>query len=200
MKNLITFLVLLCFSSLKLTSQITLSPELGVSYLPFTLYGANTENKSNRIDALIGISAQVPIQNRWFVNTRISFSNRQNIKWTDLCTCPGYLYNEFKHSDFNFDFSIMAKMDAYSFGIGPSFTKKIGVLKTINDEFEEQNTTTSASNDMLGLIGRFSIDVYKNFGVVLTYNRILTNLEGIYSPNGQNRLDFTVSYRIVSNE
>ena len=90
-------------------AQVTISPEIGISYLPLKLYGATTENMSNRIDYLIGISGRFPIHKYWIIDTRISFINREDLRWTDLCTCPGYLYTDFRHYDINIDFSLNKK-------------------------------------------------------------------------------------------
>ena len=199
MNKILTITILLLFLSINnLSSQVTISPELGVSYMPFTLYGANTKNVSNRIGALIGLSAKLQIQQKWFINTRISYSNRENIKWSDLCTCPGYLYSEFRHWDMNIDFSLMASWNSFSFGIGPSFTKKIGELKNVNNEFEDQNTTETKSDDIFGFNSLVAIDITKTIGITIFYNRILTNMEELFSPNGQNRLDVTLSYKLMS--
>lgn len=47
------FMLLTLISTIKLSGQVLIGPEIGVSYLPFTLYvgSTDTENKSNRLDA-----------------------------------------------------------------------------------------------------------------------------------------------------
>ncbi|MCH2231171.1 MAG: hypothetical protein MK105_12585 [Crocinitomicaceae bacterium] len=199
MNKILKLTIFLVFVTInQMSSQVTISPEIGFSYMPFTLYGANTTNVSNRIDPLIGFSAKLRIRKFWFIKTRISYSNRENIKWTDLCNCPGYEYNEFRHWDMNIDFSLLTNWSSFSFGIGPSFTKKFGELKNVNNEFEDQNTTEIKPYDIFGFNSLVAIDITKTIGITIFYNRILTDMEGLFSPDGQNRLDFILSYKLVS--
>lgn len=174
--------------------QITLSPEIGFSYLPFTLYGANTENISNRIDLSFGVSAQLPLAKKWYVNTRISYSNREDMKWTDLCLCPGYLYSEFVHSDLNFDFTMMRVYKRLSIGLGPSFTRKF--IKYNSIELNPNNSSFSTgSQNIFGINSRLSYLMYDFIILSVSFNHIVSKIEFYYEPNGRNRFDLTLAYR-----
>lgn len=198
MKNIVPVLLCLFMCNI-LFSQVTVSPELGISYLPFELRGANTENESKRVDALLGVSAQLPIHINWYMNTRISYSNRENIKWSDLCTCPGYLYNEFRHYDLNFDLTVMTivKPNIY-IGVGPIYIKKFIELQNVNDQFEDQDITNFYSDDIIGVNFKISIHATEKINFNLSYNRIISNMANSFYPNGRNRVDITISYKLLA--
>src|SRR3989337_1607114 len=99
--------------------QVKILPEIGCSYLPFSFTTANTSNLSHKLDYLVGISTLIPIDKNFRLSTRISFADRHDIQWKDLCTCPGYLGDEFRHSDLNFDVSFLyTKNEKLYFGLG----------------------------------------------------------------------------------
>ncbi len=100
---------------------IKILAEFGFSFLPFTISTANTSNPSHKLDYLVGISVQIPIHENLEFSSRISFADRENMQWRDLCLCPGYLGEEFRHADLNFDLSILYSKNKYfHFGLGPS--------------------------------------------------------------------------------
>ncbi len=180
-------------------AQISILPEIGISYLPFTLHGSNTVNESNRIDGLFGLSAQLPIHEKWYFNTRISYANRENMKWSDLCFCPGFLYHKYIHSDINFDFTFMLNLGKLSLGLDPSITRKFGELISVY-KLPENVRMLSGSGNIFAINSRLSISTINNLYINISYNRILTNLYGIYSPDGQNRLDLTLSYHLFGGD
>lgn len=121
----IFFIWVLSITPNELSGQITISPEVGVSYLPFKFVGANTQTYSKKGNLMLGLAAQLPIHKRWYINTRVSFSDRENVMWVDLCLCPGYKYNRYEQSDINLDFSVHYLLTDYiHFGIGPAIIRK----------------------------------------------------------------------------
>lgn len=202
MNRLILMILLLSSFMNASKGQITISPEIGISYLPFTLYGANTENSSNRIDYILGISGSVPVHEKWHINTRISYVDREDIKWTDLCTCPGYQYTQYSHSDLNIDFSANYQLYKWLYiGGGPSIIRKFnssllhknimeGDVRKNQDEFE------FAANVLL------SIKFFR-FTIKAEYAR---KLQGYtvdwagpsFKPLGKNRYNLLLSYSILT--
>ena len=192
MKNL--FLILLCvIAYFNANSQVTLSPEIGISYLPFTLYGANNMKESNRMDYVFGISSQFQIHKKWFVNSKISYVDREDIKWHDLCFCPEFFYDELRHYDINLDFSLMKTLGSkIKLGVGPSLIVKVAEIEgggTQNPYIYGGNTKLYAVNSHV----RFQL---KNVQFNLMYVRILNDLSGYASPDGNNRLDLTLGYSL----
>jgi len=194
MKNisLLSFIIG-CLFPLMSIAQITVSPEVGVSYLPFTLNGANTVNESKRIDALFGMSAQLPVHKKWYIDTRISYTNRKNIKWTDLCTCPGYEYSQYKHSDLNLDFDIMfKKADWFKIGMGSSLIRKFIEYRVVHEEIHQGLDTIYTRNSFLYGVNTKVTFLVKKLNFHLMYIRIINDLPS----NGNNRIDLSVSYPI----
>ena len=194
MKNL--FLILLCvIAYFNANSQVTLSPEIGISYLPFTLYGANIKKQSNRMDYVFGISSQVQIHKKWLVISKISYVDREDIKWHDLCTCPEFFYDELRHYDINLDFSLMKTLGSkIKLGIGPSLILKVAEIEGGGI----QNPYIYGGNKKLygvNSIVRFQI---KNVHLNLMYIRIFNGLSGYATPDGNNRLDLTLGYSLFS--
>ena len=182
-----------CLFPLMSIAQITVSPEVGVSYQPFTLYGANTINKSQRLDLLIGLSAQLPFHKNWYLNTRISYSNREDIKWMDLCTCPLYEYSQFKHSDLNIDFAFMfEKANWLKMGGGPSLISKFAESEIVDGSLENMGVIRTTNQFLFGASLRTTFTIEKiNFH--LGYTRLINDLPTYVS---NNRFDFSVSYLI----
>ncbi len=149
--------------------------------------------ESNRIDYVFGISSQVQIHKNWFVNSKISYVDREDIKWRDLCTCPGYLYDELRHYDINLDFSLIKSISSIiKLGIGPSLMVKVGEIENV----ENHNSYIYGGNkELYGVnsIVRFQI---KNIHLNLMYIRIFNGLSGYATPDGNNRLDLTLGYSL----
>ncbi|MFZ1677621.1 MAG: hypothetical protein WAT91_10125 [Saprospiraceae bacterium] len=193
---LIIHFLLLYLPSL-LWCQVIILPEIGFSYLPFTFTTANTSTISNKLDYLVGISARMPIHHNFELSSRISFSDRHDIHWIDLCTCPGYLGEEFRHSDLNFDVSILyTKDEKLNFGLGPSAIRKFAQWETWNDIYDDNITLLYHNKFFFGLNSNV-IFVLQRVGFKITYIRIISNLGNYFSPTGQNRFDMTVSYDLL---
>lgn len=193
MKNIL--IIIICsIAFCKINSQVTLSPEIGISYLPFTLYGANAMKQSNRMDYVFGISSQVQIHKKWFVNSKISYVDREDIKWHDLCTCGEFFYDELRHYDINLDFSLMKTIGSkIKLGIGPSLILKVAEVEGGGI----QNPYIYGGNkELYGVnsIVRFQL---RNVHLNLMYIRIFNGLSGYATPDGNNRLDFSVGYNLL---
>lgn len=196
MKNL--FLGILCLITyFNSSSQVYLSPEIGISYLPFVLYGANNMKQSNRIDYIFGISSQFQMHKKWFVNSKISYVDREDIIWHDLCSCPEFFYDELRQYDINLDFSLMRVIsNKLKIGIGPSFIVKVAEIEgggVQNPYLYGGNKKLYAVNCRVG----FQLN---NVQFNLMYVRIFNNLSGYASPDGNNRLDFSVGYNLLGSK
>lgn len=196
-KTISVIFFVLFFQTCLLWCQVKILPEIGFSYLPFTFTTANTYQVSHKVDYLVGISALMQLDKKFGLGTRISFSDRQDIKWKDVCTCPGYLGDEFRHADLNFDVSFLYSKDQkLYYGLGPSAIMKFGQLETWNDIYEDQNTLIYQNKFLYGLHGTV-IFFLQRVGFKLTYLRIISNLNGDYGMSGQNRFDMTVTYDLM---
>ncbi len=177
--------------------QVKILPEIGISYLPFTFTTANTYQVSHKVDYLVGISAFIPINEGFGLSTRISFSDRHDIQWQELCTCPGYRGDEFRHLDLNFDVSILyTKIEKFHFGLGPSAIMKFAQWEAWNDLYDDQNHLYFNNKFLFGLNSNL-IFVHNRVRFKLSYIRIISNSDSRFIPAGQNRFDITVSYDLV---
>jgi hypothetical protein len=123
----LTLVVFSLSAQLKLNGQITLSPEVGISYAPFTLFTASNDRRvtEKRLDYLIGLSGSVPVHERWSIICRVSYSDRENINWTENPICAVDI-NVLSHSDLNIDFSLRYHLlRKVSLWAGPSIVRKI---------------------------------------------------------------------------
>ncbi len=193
---LVIHFILLCLPSV-LLCQVNILPEIGFSYVPFTFTTANTSTTSHKVDYLIGITVLIPLHENFGFSSRISFSDRHDIHWRDLCTCPGYQGEEFRHSDLNFDvFFLYTKYEKLNFGLGPSAIRKFAQWETWNDIYDDKNTLLYHNKFFFGLNSNV-IFVLQRVGFKITYIRIISNLDAHFSPAGQNRFDMTVSYNLM---
>jgi hypothetical protein len=199
MNSLIKISLLVCFSISSIKSQISISPSLGLSYYPIILYGANTETISKKVNYILGISTQLPIHKKWFVNSAFSYVKRNDVRWTDLCFCPGYLYTEFRHYDINFDFSIIRIHSKYlNYGIGPTVTLKTEEWDHVGNPSSEFNYLRGQNEYLFGLNAMISTKVYSNIYFNLRYFKYLNSIDYFYKVAGSNRVDLTISYKINS--
>lgn len=196
-KTISVIFLVLYFQSCFLWCQVKILPELGFSYLPFTFITANTYQVSHKVDYLVGISAFLPINEGYGLSTRISFSDRQDIQWKDLCTCPGYHGAEFRHSDLNFDVSLLyTKIEKLHFGLGPSVISKFAQMQIWDDIFDDQSVLYYNTKFLFGLNSNL-IFVLHRVEFKLSYIRIISKLNNGFVPAGQNRFDMTLSYDLI---
>ena len=116
MKNqfLLSIFILTFFFASSVKSQITISPEIGISYLPSTLFpvspwGRDADNvKSKKPNLLLGISAQIPIHKKWNARLRISYTGRNDIEWVESSDFNSLFdtHYEWKHQDLNIDLNL----------------------------------------------------------------------------------------------
>lgn len=202
MKNkiLLSILIIFFFSTSSVKSQITISPEIGISYLPFTLYpqfGGSFRNiNSNEVNLLLGISAQMRLYEKWDAKLRISYTNRNDVEWIEYSNTTDP-YFEWKHQDLNIDLNLRYNLyKNLSIGVGPSLIRSFMHLSEVDEErgFSRQFT---ANKFFFGLNAGISLDV-KRININLLYIRTRRYKGGtVYrAPNGNNRLDFTIGYRI----
>jgi|GEM_PF-5179567 len=153
------YIILIMFNTIILSSQVTICPQLGVSYFPLTAFGANGFDKSNSLDLTFGISAQFPINKKFIFESRISYVGRSELYWTDNSFSYSTSTN-IKHNDFNFDFFLLKKIvNNIDFGLGLSMTKKI------NSSIEIENSFN---------MGQVEILNYNNFDFGLNVNSKIT--------------------------
>ena len=117
--------------------QISISPEVGLSYFPFG-YGFTEWRSSETIDFLIGVSGIVPIQEQWYVNARVSYVPRKNLAWDELGFTPWLMSYRYEHNDLNIDFSINRKLfNRLHIGMGPSIIRKMNTLYSMTYIYED---------------------------------------------------------------
>lgn len=189
MKNIIV-IILFVFSN-HINGQITVNPEVGISYMPLVLYGANTENTTNTLDPIFGLIVNLPINANLDFSTRISYANRENVRWQDLGFYIGELEAEYKHQDLNLDFSFLYKLEKLKLGLGPSVIRKFANLYSYSDSVEELNTIRATPDLLYGVNTRLSIPI-RNVNINLMYIRLFNNPDFFYKVESSNRFDLTL--------
>lgn len=185
----------LLFTSCKLSAQVTLSPEVGISYLPFKFVGANRQTYSEKGNLMFGLSAQLPLYKKWHISTRMSYANRENITWVDLCLCPGYKYNRYEQSDINLDLSAHFLLNDYlHIGIGPSIIRKIKTnIIFLDTLISPEEVYLSENRFEYGVQAIVSYHT-KFIALKLEYTRKLYNYQlDRYILRGRNRFNLVVS-------
>ncbi len=175
-------------------SQVTISPELGISYLPFTLRGGNSQQKSNRIDFLIGVSGQLPIQEKWYINTRLSYVNREDIKLFDLTLNPDYLGHIYKHNDLNFDINNNYKFfENLHLGLGLSIIRKIN--SSIEVKYETMDDMVFNEDQFLYGTNINAIFNTNYISIIFSYTYLIQEEKSLYSATkiGKSRYDLILS-------
>ncbi len=207
-KKIVIYFFIISFSfTFSVNGQITISPEVGFSYLPFTFYTLNDVVaaeviRSRKPNLLLGISAQMPIHEKWNIKFRISYINRNDIEWNqirfiDLGTRADIDY-KWKHQDLNIDLGLYRHKlyKNLSIGIGSSLIRTFTEFSQRNNE-ENIFPLQKRSKYFLGLNGGVSIELKRvNINLMYIRTRKFNGKKGFRVPNGDNRLDFTVGYRI----
>jgi len=197
-KILFYFFIISLFSTSSVHSQITVSPEIGISYLPFTLTpasGAFRKINSNEVNLLFGVSAQLPIHKKWNAKLRISYTDRNDVEWVEFGDFgPGSDY-EWKHKDINIDLNAHYKLSKnLSIGIGPSLIRSFMELNRFPHDVE-RDIRYSKANKFYFAVNTSVLFEIKRINLSLMYLR--TNKKKAFRiPVGDNRFDFTVGYRI----
>jgi hypothetical protein len=111
--------------------QVSISPEAGISYFPFTIVTASTgQRHSNNLSYIAGVSGSVPVRQNWHLSLRVSYSARENVEWTELLVCHNI--TTYTHNDLNLDASAHYQASRLlSFWAGPSIIKKLDSYYTV---------------------------------------------------------------------
>ncbi len=196
-------LILTLFFAPSVNSQITISPEIGISYLPFTLYpgtlGSFRIINSKEVNLLLGVSAQLPIHKQWDAKLRISYTNRNDVEWFE--SGNGSLSSMFdlgwKHQDLNIDLNIRYNLyKNISVGIGPSLIRSFIEFNEANRQ-DREVSQRKANKFYAGLNAGISLEIEKlTFNLMYLRTRRYSGRTIVRAPNGDNRLDLTIGYRI----
>ena len=178
-----------------LPAQVKVSPEIGGSYAPYTIYGINTQHTSNRLDYLFGINGSLQISKHFLANLRISYVDREDFKWLDLCLCPDYLYSAYTQSDLNVELSLLYSFNS-TFYVGGGYT----LVRRMNTAYfykEVDSELTRHYNDFNSGMHLMAVYHYRRFYARLTYAHRFQPYEPAYLFfEGQNRFDLTVGYEL----
>lgn len=197
-KIIILVAFIIVAATLQCIAQVSISPEIGVSYLPFAVY-SHSMARSNRIDYLLGISGSLPISEKWYVNTRISYCKRERVKWWDSSIEQGW-NSEYIHSDLNIDFSANYRItEIFHVGAGPVVIRKINTSITSVGDRYGQSYTYSGNGFQYGVQSAFSTD-FRFFILKLEYARKIFNFERNIFYNGKDRFNMTLAVPIAKRE
>jgi hypothetical protein len=192
MKKLIIF-IYCCFLFSNIKGQVTIGPEIGISYLPFYIDDLVRNRHSKKVAYQVGISGMVPISKNFTAGCKVSYVDRENISFGFNSFNPQYF--EFKHFDLNFDFILNYTVHKYiHIGIGPSVTAKFFQSKIWEPYRPEIFLYLNDGREfMYGVNSKISIPV-KRFRFNLIYSKVLSKHEIGFFPKGNNRYEFTVGY------
>lgn len=183
--------------------QITISPEVGVSYFPIEYgYNGSTGKRhfSEKTAFLIGVSGKIPIQEDWNINARISYTSRENLAWREWYGfIPWIMDYTYEHDDLNLDFSISRKLFNSLFaGIGPSIIRKINTTYSMNRTYEDGSDELMFNKN----VDRFNYGINAYLGVEFKgvllkleyYRQLKDEYQNIFV--GKNRYNAVIAYPI----
>lgn len=193
------FFFLLVFS--RADSQVQLSPEIGINYLPHTLYSFNDITSIKSIDYSFGISAKLPTSEKSNLVMRMSYCKRKSKKIESFISISDYVYHKYNHSDISIDFTgNYALHDRIDIGVGGSSIYKLNsyikvVFRSDEDIVYDQTQFIFGGNIAATFKTRF-------FNIVLLYTRFFEeeNIESLimYRKEGKNRYILLLSIPILS--
>jgi hypothetical protein len=192
------FLILILLLSLwakRSFAQVSISPEIGFSRAPFALYGANSFDDSKSFDLFYGINGQAKITDRFSANVRISYVEREDLSWQDLCICV-ILNDSYEHNDLNLDLDVVYTLkNGFSFGVGPSLIRKINTIHSRN--YKDGSSTERVFNDSYLALNGFLAYSYQRMTLKTMYVRRFEpdNLVFQYT-EGISRFDFSINYAV----
>ena len=199
-KTLIYFFIISFFSLSSVNGQITVSPEIGLSYLPFTIYPGVFRVggllNSKKVNLLLGVSAQLPIHKKWDAKLRISYTNRSDVEWREFADSGSYFDFEWKHQHLNIDLNFRYNLyENLSIGIGPSLIRYFAERN--ENRGDDENAQIKGNIFLFALNSGISFKI-ERININLMYVRMHKyNAQKIQrTPNANNRIDLTIGYRI----
>ena len=204
MLKYLTSVFLFVLAGNNIFGQISISPEVGISYSPFEVIvvsgiGDVPKAESNKPNLYIGLSAQIPIHEQWYVKTRLGYNNRAAVSWSH-CGFAHCKHFEYKHKNINIDALLYRKLFSnFDVAIGASIIKKFesrliaenegdrGEVNSYNEGFNYYGVTIGASYS------------FKYFSVNIDYMRkINTDYQFVQfdTCRSRSRLNATISVPI----
>ena len=177
-------------------SQASISPEIGVSILPFQVGWDPVATK----DLLLGITIKVPVSDKWSIAARVSYTDREDVTWGRIrapTSVDGhYIYTKYEQEDMNVDlYGVYVYRNRLILGSGVSMIRK---LKSRYSEMWERITyEEEARKYIYGLNAKVAVRIYRmNIGV--DYMRILY-LDRFWNGfrNDKHRFSATISFPII---
>jgi hypothetical protein len=200
-RTLLLGLLLQLALGFRAAGQVSISPEVGLSYVPIK-YGFPKYHTESTSSLLIGISGMVPIQGRWYANARVSYAFRKDLALEyDRGIIPGTIRDEYKYSDINVDFSINTKVLGWlHIGIGPSLVRRLNATYSITLILEDgsEHLLDSARFDRFNYGFNVALGAeLKGALLKLDYYRQLSD-DGEYQTtfSGKNRYNAVIAYPI----
>ena len=200
-KTLIYFFIISFFSLSSVNGQITVSPEIGLSYLPFKIFprlaGSFTGLTSKEVNILLGVSGQMPIHEKWNAKLRISYANRNDVEWSEFGDFgPGSDF-QWKHQDLNIDLNVRYNLHKnLSVGLGPSLIRSFMEFNRTNHE-DDEKVQSKGNRFFFGLNTGISLEIKKiNINLMYLRTNRYNGKPPHFTPYGNNRFDLTVGYKI----
>ena len=135
-KGMILFIPLVLIQITSYT-QVTISPEIGLSFRPHTIAGDLEEKNAKTPNLLMGISGSFPLVDKVSMDLGIYYSNRENQTIYDHRTAVPDGGDFYSQQDLSLDLSgILIINPKFRFGIGGTLIRKINTyLETSNNIF-----------------------------------------------------------------
>ncbi len=201
--SIIILLFVLGFYVQKVESQVVISPEVGVSYMPVGNHPIVIDTEKN-VNFIFGLSGRVQFTTRSFMSTSISYANRGNLTTLRpifLQVECARIFDVLKHSDLNIDLTYQRKFfDKLIIGIGGSLIYKLNTTHCVYCNYVSADNYIGSTSLTewwkgvnLNLIYQLNpVEIKFRYSYFIDTGDYLDNpTDGIRMPN---RFDLMVSY------
>lgn len=195
---IIVFIAISVMFKSDLYCQITISPEIGLSYLPFERLGY-LNKMSNRKDLLLGLSGELALSNVFYFQMSLSYVFREDYKYYTQAEIRNYDYSKYEYDDLNIDLSLVYKYKNIWINIGPSMIRKLNT-RLYSDFKNGDRIYDNPSNYQYGAHVGIGIELSKmKFNI--DYMRKIYDVKYMYYDQffrGVNRVNISFSYPLIS--
>ena len=202
MNRLIFFIVFLL--STKLSSQITIAPEIGIYHRPYLFRISSNGVEQNKIDYFFGVVGEVKLMSKLYALTRINYVERKNVysglirnfepelkdatlKNMELNLHVDIVFEPFRNTKIGFGLGLIHKLNSH---VQENFYKEESVIKYFIPSINYTSSVVISHNwGKFGLNGRYFY-LFKSENLDSNNSRVM---------NDRNGFTLGLSYQVFGN-